>query len=371
MKKKSLKITFVLPFVNLTGGIKILFEHANRLVERGHKVMIVYPGVLFHGNNYETANNSAKWKFSEAPLRSLKYWFFVTLLRKTEANWFPLDCRITLKRSPDLSARYIPDADIVIATANETADYVATYPETKGIKIYFVQGYETMSREAHCLHRTFQYKMHIVAVSQSLGKRLREKSGITPEIIIPNGIDVSVFRPKDKAALHNPPRLLMINHHQANKGVADGLAAYSMVKKAGYPITLVMFGQTKLENDDPTIEYHFDPPQAQLPDLYRSCDIFLWSSHEEGFGLPPLEAMASGSPVVGTDTGAMREYMKDGITGYIVPPKQPKLLAEKLIGLLNNPDLIAKMGRAGAKEAKKWEWGKQTKKLERYLLSLV
>lgn len=370
-----MKITFILPYVNLTGGIKILFEHANRLAVRGHRVTIVYPGKLFHGDNYEISTESWRWHAIDVPLRQLKYGLFVSLLGKTEAEWFPLDPQVTLRRTPDLSARFIPDSDIIIATAPETVNWVATYPDTKGIKVHLAQDYEVWYLPEKFVDSTFAHpEIHLITIGTWQKKLYEERFQRHVEAIIPDGVDTARFNAENKRYADDPKdlvRVLLSYHHAAYKGMADGLAAIEQARKAGLAIQIVAFGVHPLKDDMPSdIEYHQNIAEADLPDLYRSCDIFLWPTHREGFGLPPLEAMACGTPVVGTDAGAMPDFMKDGKTGYIVPIKQPKQLGEKLIKLASDPKLREKMGRSAAEEAKKWDWDFQTEKLEQYLKSL-
>ena len=372
--KKNLSITFILPFVNLTGGIKILFEHANRLVKRGHAVTIVYPGKLFHGSHFEIINRSWRWLYFEAPLRQLKYWLFVSLFHKTDAAWFPLDRRIQLIRTPDLSARYMPAGDIVIATAPETVPWVATYPADKGIKVHFAQDYEVWYLPEHFIDSTFQYNdMHLITIGSWQKKLYEGKFSRVVEAVIPDGVDTMQFTPSSKAERRSDTiRILMSYHHASYKGISDGLVAIEYVKKAGFRIQTVMFGVHPLKNDLPhEIEYHQSVAEAELPALYRSCDIFLWPTHREGFGLPPMEAMACGLPVVGTDAGAMTDYVDNGTTGFIVPIKKPKQLAEKLITLVKDEKLRLRMGQAAAQAMKHWGWDQQTAKLEHYLMTLI
>lgn len=375
---KKMRITFILPFVNLTGGIKILFEHANQLVGRGHTVTIIYPGVLFHGDHYGIENRSFKWQYIDVPLRRLKYWLFVDLLRKTEADWFALDRRVILHRTPDLSARFIPEADIVIATANETADWVNTYPASKGVKVFFCQDYEVWARPAEYVDKTLGFDMHLITIGSWQKKLFEETFNHPVEAVIPNGVDTNHFSAKGRiyaqtpASDHKPVRILMNYHHLEYKGIPDGFAAIEMVKATGIPVQVVMFGVHPRKKDiSKDVEYHYRISEEELPTLYRSCDIFLWPTHREGFGLPPMEAMACGTPVVATDTGAVSDYIKDGSTGFMVPIKQPKALGEKLLVLAEDPKLREKMGKAASATMYNWGWPKQTDKLEHYLASLL
>lgn len=367
--KRRLRLTFVLPFVNLTGGIKILFEHANRLSARGHQVTIIYPGKLF-------PNEDWRWRFIEAPLRSLKYWFFVTLLHKTDAAWFPFDRRLQLIRTPDLSARYMPPGDIVIGTAPETINQVATYPAEKGIKVHFAQDYEVWDLPVAFVDSTFRHhNTHLITIGAWQKLLYEQKFGRIVEAVIPDGVDLARFKPNGKKyppGNERPVRVLMNYHHASYKGLADGFAAIDKVRQAGHQITTVLFGMHPLTAEvPPDVEYHQAIAEAELPTLYRSCDIFLWPTHREGFGLPPMEALACGTPVVATDSGAVADYLADGRDGFIVPIQRPDLLAKQLEKLVADPKLRTKMGQAGAKAMLAWDWDNQTDKLETYLMKLA
>jgi glycosyltransferase involved in cell wall biosynthesis len=77
-------------------------------------------------------------------------------------------------------------------------------------------------------------------------------------------------------------------------------------------------------------------------------DIVLYpTSGEEPFGLVPLEAMASGKPVIVTRSGGLIESVIDGVTGFVVPKEDDRMLAGRLATLLNHPELAERMGRAG------------------------
>ncbi len=87
----------------------------------------------------------------------------------------------------------------------------------------------------------------------------------------------------------------------------------------------------------------------QKNELFQKSDIFVFPSHYplEAFGLVNLEAMQVGIPVITTNIGALPEMVLDGQTGYIVPPKNPDILAKKINLLVENPQLRRKMGKEG------------------------
>ncbi|HTZ60831.1 MAG TPA: glycosyltransferase family 4 protein [Acidobacteriaceae bacterium] len=93
-------------------------------------------------------------------------------------------------------------------------------------------------------------------------------------------------------------------------------------------------------------------PRPELVERYYAADIFafppVWN---EGFGLPPVEAMAAGVPVVTSRSGTVTETVVDGKTGYLVEKNNAKELAEALLTLLNNEERREAMGRAGRERA--------------------
>lgn len=91
---------------------------------------------------------------------------------------------------------------------------------------------------------------------------------------------------------------------------------------------------------------------------YAAADVFVTTPWYEPFGITPLEAMACGTPVVGSEVGGIQYSVSDGVTGFLVPPNDPAALAAKLTELYENPALARAMGRAGIRRARSmftWE----------------
>jgi glycosyltransferase involved in cell wall biosynthesis len=89
----------------------------------------------------------------------------------------------------------------------------------------------------------------------------------------------------------------------------------------------------------------------QLRYYYSTADVFVTTPWYEPFGITPLEAMACGTPVVGTAVGGIKTTVVEGETGYLVPPNDPEALAEKLAWLQRNPHVAQRMGWAGMRRA--------------------
>ena len=112
--------------------------------------------------------------------------------------------------------------------------------------------------------------------------------------------------------------------------------------------------------------------RSDIPDLLSEWDIYVQSSLWEGLCLTVVEAIASGLPVVATNVGGIPESIIDGYNGFLVPPKNPEALAEKIIELIDNPDLREKMGENGRKIAEeKYSLDNMVKKIEELVDSLI
>ncbi|MDD5382510.1 MAG: glycosyltransferase family 4 protein, partial [Candidatus Margulisbacteria bacterium] len=162
----------------------------------------------------------------------------------------------------------------------------------------------------------------------------------------------------------------LLYHQLEWKGVKDGLKAFSLAKEKFPGIKLVMFGVDKPKPGElPTdVEFHHDPSQEKLRELYCSLDIFLSPSWAEGCQLPPMEAMACHCAVVATNVGGMPDYSISGQTALASPPREPEALARNLIRLLENEQELRRISEAGYRKIREFTWESATKKLEKILV---
>ncbi len=108
-----------------------------------------------------------------------------------------------------------------------------------------------------------------------------------------------------------------------------------------------------------------------LRKLYQDSKIVLSLGHNEPFGLTPLDAMSCEVPVIAVNEGGYRETVKDGITGYLVP-RDPEIIAKKIIYLLKNEKILEEMGKNGRAEMiKNWQWNKNIMEINKTFSSFV
>lgn len=346
-----MRITFVLPTIELGGGTKAVFLFANYLKERKHDVSVIYPLI--------PVSLSCKGYKKFGVKRAL-----CNLLSGVAPNWF--DLKADLRRVPFLSERYIPDADIIVATWWETAYNVSRYGSNKGRKFYLAQHYETWGGPDGAVKNSYKLGLKIIVNSVWLKNILEREINVKTEALILHAPDRNIFYPeetfnkKDENAL----RVLMPFRKIPWKGDEDGIKAFEIAKKRYPHLQLVIFGPLRGEDIPDSAEFHLRPSNSELRRIYNSCDIFVFPSRSEGFGMPPLEAMACKCAVATTNVGAVPDYSVSGETALVSEPNDIDGLAQNIIRLAENRDERKKIAENGYNYTKEYTWEKATHQLE-------
>ena len=106
--------------------------------------------------------------------------------------------------------------------------------------------------------------------------------------------------------------------------------------------------------------------RGELRRYYVAADLFVTTPWYEPFGITPVEAMACGTPVIGSAVGGIKTTVRDGVTGCLVPPHDPEALAARLAHLLARPDLMRAFGRQAALRARRlYTWGRVAGAIDR------
>lgn len=97
-------------------------------------------------------------------------------------------------------------------------------------------------------------------------------------------------------------------------------------------------------------------PHSEMPSLFASASAVVYPSLYEGFGFPPLEAMAVGTPVVASDRGSLPEVLGDA--ALLIDPTDPRALGEALEAVLSRPEVRGRLRSSGARQARLYTWDK-------------
>jgi glycosyltransferase involved in cell wall biosynthesis len=312
-----MKVTFVLPRADVSGGVRVASTYAKRLADRGHTVVVVSRpqrkatlrervGAIVHG-------------------RALPY-----AARKVPSllDGMGLDHRVVDTHRP-ITADDVPDADVIVATWWETAEWVAGFPESKGAKAVLMQGYEVHEGlPADRIDATWRLAMHKIVIAGWLADLARGRFGDADVSLVPNSVDTKQFHapPRDRQAV---PTVGLLFSHTACKGTDISLKAFDLAAKTVPGLKLVSFGGRAPTPElllPQGAEFALQPAQNSIKDIYASADAWLFSSRAEGFGLPILEAMACRTPVIATPAGAAPELLSTG-GGMLVPHEDPAAMA--------------------------------------------
>lgn len=181
--------------------------------------------------------------------------------------------------------------------------------------------------------------------------------------VIPNGIDLARFGPRAdgghfRRELGLPPRaplVAVLARLNPLKGVEDFLQAAPIIAGRFPQARFLIVGdgdsRRELEVSAARLGLHdrlvFTGFRADVPEVLSAVTVSVLPSLSEGFSNVVLESMAAGVPVVATTVGGNPEAVEDGVTGFLVPPRQPEALARAIGLLLENPQLAAQFGQAG------------------------
>jgi glycosyltransferase involved in cell wall biosynthesis len=192
--------------------------------------------------------------------------------------------------------------------------------------------------------------------------------------IVPCGVDTDAFTPSGPVAPRTDrKRLLVLGRLVERKGQDDAVRALPLVPDA----ELVVVGgpPTDALDGDPEVcrlrgiaadlgvadrlVFTGSVARADVPSWVRSADVVLAVPWYEPFGITPLEAMACARPVVATAVGGLVDSVADGVTGDLVPPRDPERLGEVLAALLADDERRAAYGEAGVRRAReRYRWSR-------------
>ncbi len=197
--------------------------------------------------------------------------------------------------------------------------------------------------------------------------------------IIPCGVNTEELYPLNKSMArsllglpYNERILLQLGRMVPRKGVDNVIAALAKVKNGDTKVRLLIVGgdadtaaelarlqqlARELKVGD-KVYFAGQKSRQELKYYYAAADLFITTPWYEPFGITPLEAMACGTPVIGSNVGGIKFSVADGQTGALVPPKDPDALARKITALFRSPGVLREMSNNAIRRVNKlftWE----------------
>jgi glycosyltransferase involved in cell wall biosynthesis len=333
----SLRVAYLLESTELCGGVKVVLLQAEALSRRGHRVTVVSP--------------------------------------QAHPDWFPMS-RARFERSAFGESVELARADIRVATFWTTV--TPALAGKKGPVFHLCQGYEgDFTFYAHLrnsIEEAYRAPTRKLTVSETLTDRLRAK-GLGPATNVGQAFDRDGFFPAQADRPRgDPPVVLVVGPYEADvKGIQIALGGLALWRRRGGSFRLRRISTLPASDSEKATslvaEYHHRLSPERMPFAYRTSDVFLGPSRaEEGFGLPVLEALASGLPCLLSDTAGHREiagdaarYFRDG---------DPNAVADALPALISDETLRAAR-KAGPGVASRFDTASVAEKLERAFLDAI
>lgn len=327
-----MKIVWVVESLELSGGVRVIVEHAEGLAARGHDVTIV--------------------------------------TKDARHDW--ISVRVPVLEVPRVDAATLPEADVHIATWFPTV--VPTVRAGRARKIFhFSQGYEVP--HPHMRHRLAEieeaYRQPVpkILISAHLLRYLEGRFP-GPFHVLGQAIDAEAFRPEgvEPGGARRPPTVGVVGPFLAEKkGIDVALRAVARLRGAGRPVRLHRASHLPEASGESAItpidRYDCAKPAVEMPAWYHGLDLLLHPSYDaEGFPLPPLEAMASGVPVVLTDIPSYAPIPRDAAS--FVPEGDDTAMAREAARLLDDDALWRARRRRGLEVAATFRLGPVLDRLE-------
>lgn len=238
---------------------------------------------------------------------------------------------------------------------------------------------------AFMLPRLVRRARHVIAISDFTRDRLIRATGLDEDAVsvIRNGVGAR-FRPPDAAArqhmraalgLDNVRYLLSVGTLEPRKNLAGLLRAWARALPdlpgdlelviAGAPGRSSVFAEATLGELPPRVRLAGRVGEALLPALYAEAEWFVYLSLYEGFGLPPLEALASGTPVIVSDIDVFREVVGDA--AVTVAPRDEAAVADALKHAVSDPALRRTLAERGLARSQQFDWRETARTTKRVL----
>jgi glycosyltransferase involved in cell wall biosynthesis len=328
-----MNIAYLAEDTALSGGIRVQLAHADALIARGHRVRIVTKGA------------PVTWRRSDAEF------VYVDHFRDYDAG----------------------GDDFVVGTFWLTVP--AAYEIAGKKAVHLCQGYEgaftAYQPIKHEIDAAYRLPIPKLVVSKQLIPICRQFSDDVT--FIGQVVDDEFYRPRLPPE-NEPLRVLLVGQSQADlRGIEEGYGAVAHARWFHQTLELVRvspWAPSREEPLDSVQEFHVGLTTSEMTRLMHSCDVLIAPNHaEEGFGLPAAEALASGLATLMTSIPSYLSFDDAHDYALFAPEQNAVELGERLIELLSDEELRARLRRRGREVAEQWRSKHVADRLEAFFLT--
>ncbi len=351
------------------GGAEVhFFEIFRRLVDRGHEVTLVASG----------------WRGADATASIGG----IAVKRIGGRYTFALQGRGMVRRELEAS-----QYDIVVEDINKLPLYMPTLTD---LPVYVIVPHlfgTTAFREASVAVASAVWlaeraipavyegaAFHAISESTRLDLVARGVSRSAIEVIFP-GVDTEWFTPDPAIQRFEKPTFLYVGRLKRYKGIDAILRALALVRAEGLDARLRIAGRggdlerlerlAKTLGLETVVQFHGFVPEPEKRDLLRRAWAIVFPSAKEGWGIVNVEAAACGTPALASDSPGLRESVRDGSTGILVPHGDTLALADAIARLCRQPALVNSYGGNARQFAETLSWDQAAEETETHLLETL
>lgn len=300
-----MKLAYIAPHTKLFGGIRRILEITNRLVDRGHEVVIATP----YGQKCD-------WMEQKSQISSIK-------------------------------ALHRQKFDVIAFSLEAQFNDALPLKDNCELLVYYILHYGALYKNGKMCQDSYKRKeFYKICNSNWTAQKVAQDIGYLPYVI--NGaINPKHFRPVD-----TPKQYEALCYGTTKREWKGTKYIEQACKMAG--VRLEKYDGKGLHQED-------------MGEEYSKARIFLSGSEFEGWNQPGIEAMACGVPLIITDDGGSREYALDGYNCLVVPFGKPEEMAKAIKRLLSDDELYHRLRTNGLETAAKFDWETTTDKFEAVL----
>jgi len=352
----------------LAGGAEIhLFEIFRRIAARGHRVRLICSG----------------WSGAK-PLETIDG---IEVTRVAGRHTFALAARGAVRRAigretPDVVVEDINKLPLFLSGLTDRP-FCVLVPHLFGTTA-FQEAPWPMAATVWLAERPIPWgyrRAEFQAISESTRDDLVERGVPAGRIrVIHPGVDAAMFCPDPDVRRSNPPSFLYVGRLKRYKGVDLAIRALALARRKRPELSLDIAGtgddRPRLQalasrlGQSEAVRFHGFVSTAHKLTLLRSTWGNLFPSPKEGWGITVVEAAACGTPSLASDSPGLRDSVRAGETGYLVPHGDAEALAARMLELAANPALVEQLGQAGRRFAESLTWDHAADLTETHLRDL-